>query len=567
MSHKIFKPLSILLFLFIPFIVLSNNNLHKPKISEGPHVHGKPFLILGGETSNSAATSVDDIINLMPIVASMNLNTVLIPAYWDLTEPDEDRFDFSLTDAIIEQARENGLKVIFLWFGAWKNSMSCYTPTWFKKDTARFPRACTKDGKSLEIASVFSTDVLKADKKAFEKWLSHITHTDIDSTVVMIQIENEVGMLEDARDYSPLAQKFYQEGVPMVLTQYLQTNIDNLAPDIKNRWIENGSKMSGSWENVFGKGLETDEFFMAWYYAKYIEEMAKTARKYTEIPLYVNAALNSRDRRPGEYPSAGPLAHLKDIWKAAAPTLDFMSPDIYDPGFESWISQYDFTGNRLFIPEIRMSSNNAAQAYYAFGHNNAIGFSPFSIENASTEIQQSIKESYNLLNQLGDLLTRRSDYEFTDGFLLSQENPNDTITDGDVRIIISHYYTLPWDPRAKSVNPWPYAGGIIIKIAPEEYIIAGNGIVAKFENIEDRSAQRELGEDGFIIQGSIESDNNNQYTKQRMGLLSVEEIAIGNNGSFNRMRSFNGDETHQGRHVRISIDDHKILHVKTYRYQ
>ena len=77
-------------------------------------------LILGGELSNSAATSVEDIDEVMPRMKALGLNTVLVPAYWELMEPTEGKFDFTLIDSTIQQARNLQLKVVFLWFGAWK---------------------------------------------------------------------------------------------------------------------------------------------------------------------------------------------------------------------------------------------------------------------------------------------------------------------------------------------------------------------------------------------------------------------------------------------------------------
>lgn len=98
-------------------------------------VEGKPFLILGGELGNSSASATQDIERIFPKLQRMGLNAVLVPAYWDLTEPVEGQYDFTLTDKVLEQARKNDLKVIFLWFGAWKNSMSCYAPLWFKENS------------------------------------------------------------------------------------------------------------------------------------------------------------------------------------------------------------------------------------------------------------------------------------------------------------------------------------------------------------------------------------------------------------------------------------------------
>ncbi|MBO4753065.1 MAG: beta-galactosidase, partial [Bacteroidales bacterium] len=100
-------------------------------------------LILGGELSNSAATTVEDIDEVLPRMKALGLNTVLVPVYWELMEPVEGKMDFTLVDRIIDVARQQDLKIVPLWFGAWKNSMSCYTPAWFKRDVKRFPRVLT----------------------------------------------------------------------------------------------------------------------------------------------------------------------------------------------------------------------------------------------------------------------------------------------------------------------------------------------------------------------------------------------------------------------------------------
>jgi len=210
-------------------------------------VDGKPFVVLGGELGNSSATCDADIERIFPKLARMNLNTVLVPAYWELTEPQEGEFDFALTDKVMDEARRNGLKVVFLWFGVWKNSMSCYAPEWFKTDTRRFPRARTASGKPLEIASAFSEEVLDADRRAFSRWLKHVVERDSDNTVIMVQIENEIGMLEDARDHSPLAEAAFRRGVPEELMAYLVKNKKSLHPSLLKKWTEAGGRPSGSW--------------------------------------------------------------------------------------------------------------------------------------------------------------------------------------------------------------------------------------------------------------------------------------------------------------------------------
>ena len=157
---------SVLLLLVSSCIWAQKSNLREYGNAVRLEVDGTPFLVLGGELGNSSAACPEDIERNFAKLRRMGLNTVLVPAYWDMTEPVEGVFDFSLTDKVLKEARTNDLKVIFLWFGAWKNSMSCYAPLWFKSDCRRFPRARTRNGKPLEIASVFSEDVFEADRQA-----------------------------------------------------------------------------------------------------------------------------------------------------------------------------------------------------------------------------------------------------------------------------------------------------------------------------------------------------------------------------------------------------------------
>ena len=529
-------------------------------------VDGEPMLILGGELGNSAATSPADIEETLSKVKKGGLNTVLVPAYWDLLEHREGEFDFSLIDSVIDSAKQNNLKVVFLWFGAWKNSMSCYAPSWVKKDTKRFPRAYTETGKPMEILSAFSEEVYAADEKAFLSLLRHIRDYDKDNTVIMVQVENEIGMLESARDFSEIANARYEKGVPEELTAYLSANEPELHPALKERWEKNGKKMSGAWQEVFGDDIFTEEYFMAWNYAKYVERLAAAGKEVVSMPFYLNAAMNSRGRKPGEYPSAGPLPHLKDIWKAAAPSIDFISPDIYDSGFEDWVAGYDFNGNVVFVPEVKRDFNNPAEAYYIIGHHKALGISPFSIENGSDEYFDKLSAAYNVLNQLTPLLTKSKSVKLIEGALMTAEKPSTVIEDDSVRITLSHFFTLPWDPRAANKENWNDAGAVLIKIAPEEYILAGTGVVAKFEHEKEIPQMQNLGEDGFASAGNQEVKDEKSGKTPRVGLLSVEEVEISPYGSLYRIRSFNGDETHQGRHARISVDDNKILHIKTYNY-
>ncbi|MBO4463933.1 MAG: DUF5597 domain-containing protein [Prevotella sp.] len=503
---------------------------------------------------------------------TLGLNTVLVPAYWELMEPTEGKFDFTLIDSTIQQARNLQLKVVFLWFGAWKNSMSCYAPLWFKQDTKRFPRARTQQGKPLEIACCFSENVFQADNKAFEALVKHICETGSD-VVTMIQVENEIGMLEDARDHSPLAEEVYQKGVPQELISYLKKNQKTLHPWLKARINSSLFTLhsSLSWKEVFGDDIYTDEIFMAYYYAKYVGRLCETARKYTQMPLYVNAAMNSRGRQPGQYPSAGPLAHLIDLWHYGAPQLLCLAPDIYDTGFKGWADQYALPNNRLFIPESRCCENSGARAMYAFGEHQALGFSPFAIDQASPKETESVSQAYNLLRQVYSLASHHSPLT-SYGFLFDQEDKERIIENDGMVITCRHYFTLPWDPRATDGSTWPEGGAILQKLANNEYLLAGTGVVVTFASAYEKThaQQQILGEDGFVAAGTQDSSIKSQVSSfkgARKGIASVDEVSIDEEGRMHYQRRLNGDQDHQGRHVRIACGEWKILHVRLYDYK
>ena len=529
-------------------------------------VDGKPMVILGGELSNSAATCVADIDSVMPRMAQLGLNTVLVPAQWDLTEPVEGQFDFTLIDRTIQRARENDLRVVFLWFGAWKNSMSCYAPLWFKRDTKRFPRAMTRSGKPLEIASAFSENVFQADHKAFQRLMEHIAEVDgSQHTVIMMQVENEIGMLEDARDHSPEADRLFRAEVPKTLVDFLKKHKSDLHPQMKAKFT--GKK--GTWTEVFGDDLFTDEIFMAYHYACYVERLAQTARRVCDMPLYVNAAMNSRGRQPGEYPSAGPLAHLKDVWHCGAPSIDILAPDIYDTGFKGWAAQYALPDNPLFIPESRCCVNSGVRALFAVGEHEALGFSPFAIDQAPTSETAHVTASYGLLRQLMPIIARQQGKGTMHGVLFDEQDKETVIEEGDLALTCRHNFTLPWDPRATDGSTWPEGGALIIRLADDEYIVAGSGVVVVFQTISEKrqTEQKALGEDGFADAGSGERTvQQSRFTGQRVGIGYVDEVAVDSQGHLQYLRRENGDQDHQGRHARISVGEYKILHVKLYRY-
>jgi beta-galactosidase GanA len=243
------------------------------------YVDEKPFLILGGELGNSTTSSIDYMRPIWARLKSMHLNTVLAPVYWELTEPTEGRFDFTLVDSMIAEARIQDLKLVLLWFGSWKNSMSCYAPEWIKLNQKKYERAMDSKGKGLEILSAFNKTNLEADKNAFAALMKHIAGADSrENTVIMVQVENEIGMLTEAREYTPASNLAFSDKVPEALMSYLKKNKNDLVPELLTQWQKSGFTTTGNWELIFGKGLQTDEIFQAWQYAVYTNDVAAKKR-------------------------------------------------------------------------------------------------------------------------------------------------------------------------------------------------------------------------------------------------------------------------------------------------
>jgi hypothetical protein len=501
-------------------------------------VNGKPFLMLAGETGNSSASDLAYMNAIWSKVKAMHLNTLVVPVYWELVEPKEGEFDFTLVDSIITSARLHNLKLVFLWFGTWKNSMSCYVPLWIKSDEQRFPRARQKDGRPEEILTAFSNTNRDADARAFAMLMKHICSFDEkEQTVVLVQVENEIGMIPDARDYCKSADEAFKAPVPEKLMDYLKGHKDKLAPVLHALWEKNGFKMKGNWEEIFGKGLNTDEAFMAWYYGEYANYVAEAGKKEYSLPMYVNAALIRPHYKPGQYPSAGPLPHLFDIWRAAAPSIDFFSPDIYFPTFVEWATKYDQPGNPLFIPEVG-NNQSLANAFYAFGQLNAMGYSPFSIESLENPEDNQVSRAYDVLSQLAPLILANQGKGTMAAVVLDSASQEARIKLGDYIFDVKHEYSWPYARHTEGENP--RYGGMIILVGPDEYYIAGSGLVVTFAISAHDGTQAGIGslDAGTFVDG-----------KWIPGL---------------RM---NGDQSHQGRHLDLPGYTYSIQKVRLYKYR
>jgi beta-galactosidase GanA len=416
-------------------------------------------------------------------------------------------------------------------------------PAWVKRDQARFPRAELESGAGLEILSPFAEANWSADARAFAALMKHLNLVDgAQNTVLMVQVENEVGMLPSARDASAAADARFAGAVPAALTDYLVAHRTGLVPELRALWERNGARTAGNWATLFGAGPAGEEIFSAWFFARYVDAVAAAGKAAYALPLFANVALNRPGKRPGEYPSGGPLPHLLDIWKAGAPALAFLSPDIYFPNFVELVGRYARPDNPLFIPEANRARlpEAGANAFFAIGEHDALGFSPFAIDALEQPEKSRLALAYDVLSQLAPaLLAARGG---TRGFRppVSYEGVlNDApqaVTLGDFTFNVS--FIDRWTPRSE--QQVESHAGLLIQLGPEEYLAAGSGF-----SLEITPAL--AGAPGVGIESAWE------------GRFVAGRWVPG--------RLLNGDETHQGRLVLIPRAGFGIQRIKLYRYR
>lgn len=510
-------------------------------------VDGKPFLIRGGELGNSSATNPAYLRPFWPKLQALKLNTVLAPVYWDLVEPEEGRFDFSTLDGLVADARASGMRLVLLWFGSWKNSMSAYAPAWVKRDSRRFPRAADADGTPQEILTPFSTTNQDADASAFAALMRHLRETDGGThTVLMVQVENEIGMIPSARDHGREAARAFASAVPAELLRYLGERRDELQPELLALWRGAGGKSSGTWVELFGDGPAGEEVFMAWHFARYAHAVAAAGKKEYALPMFVNAALVRPGHKQGQYPSGGPLPHLADVWRAAGPGLDFLAPDVYFQNFAEWARRYRQSGNPLFVPEALRGAEASVNGLYALGAHDAIGFSPFAIESIGEPAAGYLAASYDLVAQLEPLLVELQGQGRSAGLLSEgpEQRQPQQVRLGDF-VLLATFERGARPPLADGVvasagdaGPPPPSGGLVLATGPDELVFAGTGLTITFAS---------------TVAG------------RRAGILSAEEGRYVD-GRFENVRWLGGDQTHQGRHVRLEPGRFSIQRVRLYLY-
>lgn len=366
--------------------------------TEAPFVlrrDGAPALLVGGQVFNSASSSPKAITDSFAHVRRVGGNVVLSPVSWALSEPAEGAFDFALVDIMLAEARKNELRLVLLWFGAFKNAASTYAPRWVRSNPARFPRvvveptgmqAFTYEGATAKpVLSVFSRELREADAKAFEALIRHLVSADPEGTVVMVQVENESGLLSDSRDRNQLAEAAWTASVPSELIAHVRATPPG-STSARSLWDSNGTAESGSWSQVFGDTPAAEEVFMAWTIAGYVEHLARRGQAIAEMPMYANAWLGPQPGQAtaGQYPSGGPASTVLDVWRAAAPSLAFLGPDVYAEDADGAMAHYATGVQPFFVPECRLSAGELVRAIGTYA---AFGWSAYGLDRANPDAQ------------------------------------------------------------------------------------------------------------------------------------------------------------------------------------
>ena len=462
-------------------------------------VDGAPFLVLGAQVNNSSnyPAALEDV---WPAIDVLKPNTVMVPVGWEQLEAEEGRFDFSFVDTLLAQARANRVRLVLLWFATWKNNGPNYAPAWVKLDNARFPRVITADGRTLNSMSPHAQATLDADRKAFVQLMRHLKRVDPQRTVILVQPQNEPGTYGGVRDFSPLAQKVFDGPVPQALLAKL-------------------GKQPGTWKQVFG--ADADETFHAWHIARFIDQVAQAGKAEYPLPMYINAALRGpfNPGQPGQYASGGPTDNMLDVYKAATPHIDALTPDIYMPEYKLYttvLERYARPDNPLFVSETGNRVEYARYFFSALGEQ-AIGWSPFGIDYSkysnwplgakamTPDTLEPFALNYRLVAPAARVIAKASFEGKVRGTAEEPGKPVQTLKlDAKWNAVVTYGVPQFWFQGEPPGNPEPVGSALIVQLGPDEFLVTGAHARININAADPAVAARQIYE--YVDEGTYDAD-------------------------------------------------------------
>ncbi len=400
-----------------------------------------------------------------------------------------------------------------------------------------------KDGKRFFSMPPSNSALLALDKAAFVSLMRHLKQADAQHTVLMVQVENESGVLGAARDYSPASEKVFAQPVPAAVVKAMGK-------------VGLGSEKA-SWTEVFGE--DADEYFQAYSVATYINQIAEASKREYPLPMYVNAALRNplHPSRPPSFESGGPTDDVLPIWKTAQPAIDVLAPDIYMPDYPSYtrvLELYHRPDNAMFVPETGNAPACPRYFWAALGAQ-TIGWSPFGMDKTgyvnyplgAAKIDEEALDRFVLNYALiGPMQREVAALSYAGKVRGTSESPTEHVQRLDFgsengkpaqwRAVVSYGMPAFYSSKPAPGNKTPMGETMVAQLRPDEFLVTGVHCKVDFEPVTDATGPDK---------------------PQR--LWSVVEQGSYEDGKWKASRIWNGDQTDYGLNF---TDQVQVLRVK-----
>jgi Domain of unknown function (DUF5597) len=261
------------------------------------------------------------------------------------------------------------------------------------------------------------------------------------------------------------------------------------------------------------------------------------------LPMYANAWLGPQPGQPqaGDYPSGGPVGRVIDVWKAAAPALDLVAPDIYVDDAKPVLRDYARSDNPLFVPESRIETG---RLFWALGHHRAFGFSVFGVDDL--RVGSQFGRACALLHSMEEAVTAAQAEGRIAGILLDDGAPEQRFSLGGYDVVGRNARALlgqmlldagvgepppppppPSETEGAAVGPTPADArpfGLLIAEAANQFLLVGQGVGLDFSRgadlVEVDSVEEGRFESGRWVPGRVLNGD------ERLFLLPADDLGV-----------------------------------------